>query len=104
MEVVRAIIAILVGVMVIFIVAQLALPLLGVFAVIIVLGVVRAWASARRYGSHRSAYEQQRQRDERARRHQSQQQRTSSQSRSQSSRSNNPNVIDAEFTEEEIVE
>lgn len=103
MEVIKAILAILVGIMVIFIVSQLALPLLGIFAIIIILGVVRAWFSAKRYGGHRNAYEQQRARDQEARQRQAQSRRNTNTYRT-SSQSNNVDVIDAEFTEEEIVD
>ena len=85
-------------------ITQLALPLLGVFAIIIILGVVRGWVNAKRFGGHRNAYEQQRARDQRAQQQRAQNQRSSSSYSTNQRSNNNVDVIDAEFTEEEIVD
>ncbi len=101
MEIVKALLGIVVGVGILILVIQFALPaLLVIFAFIIIMGVIRSWTTAKNQKNYRRAYE------ERTTRNTQNTRNTSSRgtSYSNTSRNTNPDVIDAEFTEEEIVD
>lgn len=98
MDIIKAVIGIIVGVMVIFLVIQFALPaILVVFAFVIIMSVLRSWRSAGNQNRSRREYEQQTNRTQANRQRQN--------NTYQSTRSNShPDIIDAEYTEEEIVD
>ncbi len=94
MEVIKAIISLVVTVMFFFLLIQLAWPILLIFGVLILFVILRLRFSARQF---RRTVE----REEKA--FTQQRDSYSNQSRSQGqSRNTNPDIIDVEYTEEEI--
>ena len=94
MEVLKAIISLAVTVMFFFLLIQLAWPILLIFGVLILFVVLRLRFSARQF---RRTVE----REERSFNQQRDKYSSQSSDRTQS-RSSNPDIIDVEFTEEEI--
>lgn len=97
MEIIKAIISIIIGMMVLSLVITLAGPFLKILFVIIVLGMIRIWWIGRKM-RQRPQYTQ----EPRQHRQQSQQRTQSSQSYQRSSGQVRGDVFDAEYTEEEI--
>lgn len=95
MEVIKAILSILVSVMFIFVIIQIAWPLIIIFGLIILFTVVRFRIRANKF--QKDVQDQQRQYQKQA---------NQERERTQSTRrtSSTIDVIDAEFTEEEITE
>lgn len=94
MEVIKAIISLVVTVFFFFLLIQLAWPILLIFGAIILFVILRLRFSARQF---RRTVE----RDERTFNQQRENYNNQSSGRNQS-RSSNPDIIDVEFTEEEI--
>lgn len=94
MEIIKAIISIIIGMMVLSLVITLAGPFLMILFVIIVLGMVRIWWIGRQM-RQRPKYTQEP-------RQQNQQRTQSNQNYQRSSNQVRGDVFDAEFTEEEI--
>ncbi len=98
MEVIRAIIMMIVGVMFLIILAQLALPLLGFFAILVIIGLIRNYFFRRSIQKRAEQFERTRSSNQKER------EKRQNSSYTQSSSNVVGDVIDAEFTEEEIID